>query len=385
MKKTLSVILSLVLIFSVINLGGITAFAENETIIDGDYSYRLLDDGTYELLSYDGTDTDLIIPSEFRGLPVTVLGVYSCGLCDNLTNVVIPDTITSIGSQCFKKNPSLKTVTIPQSGKEIGEGAFSECPSLKRVNIENLAVWCEINFGDQDASPFCFASELYLNGKPLKNVEIPSSVKKISNYAFYMAPIKTLKIPLGVTEIGIGAFVGCKNLTSISLPSSIKSIDRAAFMECTALTEVTIPRGVEIVDEFAFYKCSGLKKVTVPSTVTSVTISSFNSCTSLEELVVLSEANLEFGDLGSTALTIYAKSGTPTESYAKANNIPFTSLLIGDTDGDGSVGISDLTLVSIYLSGKGELTSAQAACADINEDSTVDAFDMFYIDKAIYA
>ena len=335
MKKTLSVILSLVLIFSVINLGGVTAFAENETITDGDYSYRLLDDGTYELLSYDGTDTDLIIPSEFRGLPVTVLGVYSCGLCDNLTNVVIPDTITSIGSQCFKKNPSLETVTIPQSVKEIGEGAFSECPSLKRVNIENLAVWCEINFGDQDASPFCFA--------------------------------------------------GCKNLTSVSLPSSIKSIDRAAFMECTALTEVTIPRGVEIVDEFAFYKCSGLKKVTVPSTVTSVTISSFNSCTSLEELVVLSEANLEFGDLGSTALTIYAKSGTPTESYAKANNIPFTSLLIGDTDGDGSVGISDLTLVSIYLSGKGELTSAQAACADINEDSTVDAFDMFYIDKAIYA
>lgn len=62
MKKTLSVILSLVLIFSVINLGEVTAFAENETIIDGDYSYRLLDDGTYELLSYDGTDTDLIIP-----------------------------------------------------------------------------------------------------------------------------------------------------------------------------------------------------------------------------------------------------------------------------------------------------------------------------------
>ena len=81
MKKTLSVILSLVLIFSVINLGGITAFAENETITDGDYSYRLLDDGTYELLSYEGADTDLIIPSEFRGLPVTVLGVYSCSLC----------------------------------------------------------------------------------------------------------------------------------------------------------------------------------------------------------------------------------------------------------------------------------------------------------------
>lgn len=240
----------------------------------------------------------------------------------------------------LQKNPSLETVTIPQSVKEIGESAFSECPSLKRINIENLAVWCEINFGDQDASLFCFTSEFYLNGKPLKDVEIPSS---------------------------------------------IKSIDRAAFMECTALTEVTIPKGVEIIDEFAFYKCSGLKKVTVPSSVTSVTISSFNSCSSLEELVVLSEANLEFGDLSSTALTIYAKPGTPTESYAKTNNIPFTSLLIGDTDGDGSVGISDLTLVSIYLSGKGELTSAQAACADINEDSTVDAFDMFYIDKAIYA
>lgn len=123
-----------------------------------------------------------------------------------------------------------------------------------------------------------------MNGKPLKDVEIPSSVKKISNYAFYSAPIETLKIPLGVTEIGIGAFVGCKNLTSISLPSSIKSIDRAAFMECTALTEVTIPKGVEIIDEFAFYKCTGLKKVTVPSSVTSVTISSLTAAPRLKSL-----------------------------------------------------------------------------------------------------
>ena len=82
MKKTLSVILSLVLIFSVINLGGITAFAENETITDGDYSYRLLDDGTYELLSYEGADTDLIIPSEFRGLPVTVLAYIPAACAD---------------------------------------------------------------------------------------------------------------------------------------------------------------------------------------------------------------------------------------------------------------------------------------------------------------
>lgn len=383
MKKALSLILTAVLIFSVIASGGITAFAESEIIEDGDYDYILLDDGTYELAGYYGSDKDLVLPSEFRGKPVTVLGGQSCCMCDELVSVVIPNTVTVIGEQCFKTCPVLESVTIPSSVKTIGSGAFSNCPNLSRVNIDDLAVWCETVFGDNEANPLYTAKDLYLNGSIVKDLVVPEGVEKVSDYAFFSASLESVKFSPSVTEIGIGAFYQCESLAKVSLSSGIKTIGRAAFTNCASLKELNIPYGVEEISEFAFNSCTSLKSITLPASVTSINSNALDGCSALEELIVLSNASFGFSGTGSSSLTVYAKADSPAKAYAESNGIAFSLLTGGDADGDGEIDISDLSMIMLYLSGEGELTNVQAACADINEDSTVDGFDMFYVDKAM--
>lgn len=385
MKKLLSVVLSLILIFSVVNLGGITVFAENDNIRDGDYQYHLLENGTYAISGYYGKEANLTLPSEFRGSIITELGDLSCSLLEDLVSVTIPETIVTIGAECFQSCPLLESVTIPSSVTNIKYGAFSSCPNLKNVYIDDISAWCETTFGNVMSNPLYSAEDIFLNGELVKNLEIPSNVKKVSAFAFFSSSIETVKIHPGITEIEMCAFANCKNLTKVSLPSSLKNIDTAVFTQCPALSDIYIPYGVERIGDSAFDSCVSLKTITIPASVISIGYSTFSNCTALEKLIVQGNSDLNFGNIDNSNLTVYAKSGTPTESYAKANNIPFTSLLIGDTNGDGAINITDLTLISIYLSGKGELTPVQSACADMNEDSTVDAFDMFYIDKAIYA
>lgn len=383
MKKATSLILTAVLIFSVIASGGITAFAESGVIEDGDYDYVLLSDGTYELAGYYGSDKNLVLPSEFRGKPVTVLGEQSCCMCDELVSVVIPDTVTVIGIQCFKTCPALESISIPSSVKVIGSGAFSNCPNLNRVNISDVSAWCETVFGDNEANPLYVAKNLYLNGNAVKDLVIPVGVKKISDYSFFSACIESVKIPSSVTEIGVGAFYQCESLEKIDFSSSIKTIGRAAFTNCTSLKALNIPYGVEKIDEYAFSSCTALKSITFPTTAKSVSQSALDGCNGLEELIILSNADFDFSNTGSSSLTVYAKADSPAKSFAQSNGIAFSELTLGDPNGDGTVDISDLSMISLYLSGKSELDGVQAACADVNEDSTVDGFDLFYVDKAM--
>lgn len=385
MKKLLSVVLSLILIFSVVNLGGITAFAEDGIIKDGDYAYQRLDDGAYSIIGYYGKEANLTLPSEFRGSIITELGDLSCYSLNQLVSVTIPDTITTIGAKCFKSCSALETIRISSSVTNIKYSAFWGCTKLKNVYIDDISAWCKIIFDDETSNPLYNEGNLFLCGKVLEHIDIPKDIERISDFAFFASSIKTVNIPSNVTEIGMCAFAYCKNLTKITIPSSVKAINSAAFSDCSALTECSLPYGVTFIDDMAFDSCSSLKTITIPASVTHIGYGALSNCTALEKLIVQGNSDLDFGNIDSPNLTIYAKANTPAETYAKENNFSFSSLILGDTDGDGSVGISDLALVSIYLSGKGELTSIQAACADINEDSTVDAFDMFYIDKAIYA
>ena len=72
------------------------------------------------------------------------------------------------------------------------------------------------------------------------------------------------------TTIGVCAFFGCKNLTSVDLPNTVTKISRSAFYNCSGLTSVTIPNSVTSIGNYAFYNCSGLTSVTIPNSVTSI-------------------------------------------------------------------------------------------------------------------
>lgn len=87
-----------------------------------------------------------------------------------------------------------------------------------------------------------------------------------------------------VTAIGIAAFYGCTDLTSITIPDSITSIGTKAFQFCTSLTSITIPDGVISIGERAFDECTSLTSITIPKSVTSIGKNAFVRCTSLKSI-----------------------------------------------------------------------------------------------------
>ena len=106
----------------------------------GDYGYSVNDDGkTVTITEYTGSDANVTIPSEIDGKMVTEIdgGDYQTAFkdCTFLISIIIPDSVTSIGSEAFYNCTSLTSVTIPDSVTSIGSSAFCECTSLTSVTI----------------------------------------------------------------------------------------------------------------------------------------------------------------------------------------------------------------------------------------------------------
>jgi hypothetical protein len=142
--------------------------------------------------------------------------------CYSLASVVIPQSVTSIGSPAFSSCYSLASIVIPSSVTSIGSSAFSNCYSLA-------------------------------------SVVIPQSVTSIIAYAFnYCYSLASIVIPSSVTSIGSSAFSNCYSLASVVIPQSVTSIIAYAFSNCYSLASVVIPQSVTSIGSSAFSKCYGM-------------------------------------------------------------------------------------------------------------------------------
>ncbi len=202
-----------------------------------------------------------------------------------VTDLVIPDGVTSISSYAFESCKNIKSVTIPDSVTSIGKNAFYDCSNLKEVHISDVAAWCKIDFADC-ANPLSYAGNLYLNDKLVTDLVIPDGVTEIENVFSGCSSLKSITIPDSVTSIGSYAFSGCKNLTSVTIPDSVTSIGGSAFYGCSGLESITIPGSVTSIGGSAFSGCSSLKSVTIPGSVTSIGGSAFSGCSSLKSITI---------------------------------------------------------------------------------------------------
>ena len=176
-----------------------------------------------------------------------------------VTDLVIPDSVTTIGKYAFYNCSNLTSVVIPDSVTTIGICAFSSCSSLTSVYITDIAAWCNISFGGVDANPLYCAKNLYLNNELITDLIIPE----------------------GVTEIKSCAFSSCDSLTSVVIGDSVTSIGYDAFRYCSSLTSVVIGESVTAIGNYAFDSCSSLTSVVIPDSVTTIGDEAFWGCWSL--------------------------------------------------------------------------------------------------------
>ena len=171
---------------------------------------------------------------------VTSIGSSVFSGCSNLASVTFAEgsQLTSIGSSAFEDCSSLTSIELPAGVTSIGDSAFSGT-SVKNVYISDIEMWCNIEFGDSSSNPLYYGGVLWLNGEIVFELNIPGTVDKIGNYAFYNAErVKQVVIEEGVTEIGDYAFYGMYRLESVTIPSTVTKIGSDAFWYCSSLETI---------------------------------------------------------------------------------------------------------------------------------------------------
>ena len=175
------------------------------------------------LVKYRGKGGDVVIPDS-----VTSIGNRVFYDCHRLTSISIPDSVTSIGKEAFSNCSSPTSISIPDSVTSIGEEAFSGCSSLTSISIPD--------------SVTSIGESAFSECRSLTSIIIPDSVTSIGDRAFSnCSSLTSISIPDSVTSIGNQAFSGCSSLTSISVPDSVTSIETSAFTECENLQDFTCP------------------------------------------------------------------------------------------------------------------------------------------------
>lgn len=245
--------------------------------------YTLNSDGLSYSVTGIGTctDTDIVIPKIYDGLPVTSIGAEAFNNCTLLTSVVIGDSVTSIGRQAFNNCTSLTSIVIGESVTSIGVSAFHCCKSLTNVVM-----------GDSVTSIDAYA---FYWCESLTSIEIPASVTSIDDLAFtYLTSLTSIEVDTNnqkyksingnlYTNDGktlIQYAIG-KEATTFTVPDSVTSIAREAFRYSTSLTSIVIGDSVTSIASAAFCDCTSLTNVVIPDSVTSIGAYAFSDCTSL--------------------------------------------------------------------------------------------------------
>ncbi|MDE7165344.1 MAG: leucine-rich repeat domain-containing protein [Clostridiales bacterium] len=258
--------------------------AVSKTYADSDWSAEVIrgggkvlceitDDRTaYNIVGCTDLSGPALLPSRYDGLPVIGISHSAFYECEEVTSVIIPNSVTQVGENAFYKCGSLTNIAIPNSVTSIGRNAFFGCSSLTSVVIPDSVT--KIGFS------------LFKGCSSLTNIKIPDSVTSIDYSAFRdCSSLTSVIIPNSVSYIGNAAFSDCSSLTNVTISESIEIVNPQMFDGCSALANITIPNSVKRIGNGAFYGV-GLLSVNIPKSVTEIGIMVFGGCNNLTEITV---------------------------------------------------------------------------------------------------
>ncbi len=312
-----------------------------------------------EMLYLNGAPlTDLVIPED-----VTSIGNYQFSYYKGLKSVTLHEKVTSIGQHAFNGCTSLESVSLSEGILYISESSFEGCSSLKSVVIPSTVA--------------TIYTDAFYGCSSLEEITIPSSVTTIKNFAF--GKCEALK-KVNITDVdawfkisfehydgnplynGAALYVNGSPVTELVVPSDITTVPQYAFSGCTGITKVTIPEGVRTIGAYAFYKCTDIQEVTVPKTVATINKYAFEYCTAIEKIYITDLSawcKIKLYNYASPAR--YAKELYLNDSLVTELVIPNDVTSIGSAYTFGSLG--KITSVKIHAS----VTTIAADAFDLPE------------------
>ncbi len=285
-----------------------------------------------------------------------------------VTSIVVPEGVTTLCKEAFTLCHECTNIELPSTLLEIGDDALAK------------TLW--IDAQPRTDGMFVLGNLLIDGSQASGNVCIPSGVTTVCGNAFKAnEAITSVSFPETVTVIGDSAFKCCPALKAIQLPESLKTIGKNAFLEC-GLVGLVIPAGVELVDDAAFMTCKDLQSVTVQSDTVRIgenafgCINVFTPTGQYAHIYVL-EVNHDF--------ILNCREGSTAEAYAKANDMVTQKVTQGDVNEDLTVNISDVILLSRYVSEDTavSITEAGLVNAECTGDTVLDSADISKLMKMI--
>lgn len=280
------------------------------------FAYSENDDGTVTITGGNIVTPKLEIPAELEGKKVSAIGMNAFTGNNVITDLVIPEGVTTLYWYSFNTCRNLETVTLPDSLEFIDSWAFERCSKLKTINVP--ANVTRINGGAFAQNSSMTSITCDPANKNYVSVDGVLFTKDMKELVAYPGGIQGgYTVPAAVNHIGDAAFYGALGLDSVTILGNLDFIGFEAFAECSKLTDVAIRDGVNYVGYWAFRGCDGIKTLTVPQSVTNIGNQAFG---------------FAYADQKMSGFSLRGYKDSAVNFYAIRHDIPF--ICIGEASED---------------------------------------------------